>query len=77
MGFLGRCLSLAFSSPLLHTSLSPQYPPPPPPPDVGSSKTPREFLSELPPGPYTCLRGKGLALLGFDFHLDRLQQGMR
>lgn len=79
MGLLGRCLGLAFSSPILtHTSLSPQNPPPPPPRHLGgASKTPREFLAELPPGPYTCLRGRGLALLGFDFHYQRFQEGLR
>lgn len=79
MGFLGRCLGLAFSSPILtHTSLSPQNPPPPPPRHLGgASKTPREFLAELPPGPYTCLRGRGLALLGFEFHYQRFQEGLR
>lgn len=70
---------MAFSASQLHTSLSPQNPPPPRSNCIGIedneiclAMTPREFLLEQPPGPYTCLRARGFALLGFDFHLQRL-----
>lgn len=65
----------AFSGSTL-TSLSPQNPPPP---KGGMSVgiTPREFLMERPPGPYTCLRARDGALLGFDFHMQRLMHAIR
>lgn len=39
--------------------------------------TPRDFLAQRIPGPYTCLRARGRALLGFDFHLARLLHSIR
>lgn len=39
--------------------------------------TPRDFLAQRMPGPYTCLRARDRSLLGFDFHLARLLHSIR
>lgn len=75
---------------LANESTKPQPPKPnhspqnPPPPDFGVSDhglghkmTPRDFLAQRIPGPYTCLRARNNALLGFDFHLTRLLHSIR
>lgn len=62
----------AFSMPSpMTTSLTPQNPPPPKG-STGPGPSPRDFLFARTPGPYTCLRARDQALLGFDFHLQRL-----
>ena len=43
----------------------------------GPKVTPRDFLAGRLPGPYTCLRARDRALLGFDFHLARLLHSIR
>jgi len=65
----------AFSASTL-TSLTPQNPPPPKG-EMSGGITPREFLRERLPGPYTCLRARDGALLGFDFHMQRLMHAIR
>ncbi|EWM25727.1 d-aminoacid aminotransferase-like plp-dependent enzyme-like protein [Nannochloropsis gaditana] len=67
-------IATSFSAGTL-TSLTPQNPPPPAS-GVSVRKTPRQFLMERPPGPYTCLRARDESLLGFDFHFQRLLHGI-
>jgi hypothetical protein len=51
--------------------------PPPPACDLEAARpSPRDFLACRDPGPYTCLRGRGLELLDFDFHLKRLEHAI-
>ena len=69
--------SLSFHSnlPIMVTN-SPQNPPPPPPVPA-SHQSPKDFLAERIPGPYTCLRARDMAILGFDFHMKRLMDSIR